>query len=84
MLQVYLVTRSGSDENFGNPLGTTVNCISNGYSYAGVVLLVLGFIPGMPKLSFFTLGAGSYVAIAYLLIKMKKNKQELEDRNRRR
>ena len=41
----------------------------------GAVLLVLGFLPGLPKLSFFTLGAGA-LATSFLLNKEEREKNE--------
>lgn len=79
-----LVTRSDSDNNFGDMLGKQLTSIPTTIGMTGIVLLILGFLPGLPKLSFFTLGLGS-IFIAYLLNKEEKeNFEELEstqDRN---
>ena len=52
-----LVTKSSSEKNFGNLLGQQLTSVPVTIGMAGAVLLVLGFLPGLPKLSFFTLGA---------------------------
>lgn len=74
-----LVTRADSDESFGNLLGKQLISIPKAIAMTGVVLIILGFIPGLPKLSFFTLGLGS-VLVAYMLNKDEKSTaKELED-----
>ena len=74
-----LVTRSDSDNNFGDMLGQQLTSIPTTIGMTGVVLLILGFLPGLPKLSFFTLGIGS-ISVAFLLNKEDKEKiEELEN-----
>ncbi len=74
-----LVTRSDSDNNFGDMLGQQLTSIPTTIGMTGVVLLILGFLPGLPKLSFFTLGIGS-ISVAFLLNKEEKEKiEELEN-----
>lgn len=74
-----LVTRSDSDNNFGDMLGKQLTSIPTTIGMTGVVLIILGFLPGLPKLSFFTLGIGS-ISVAFLLNKEEKGKiEELEN-----
>ena len=74
-----LVTRSDSDNNFGDMLGQQLTSIPTTIGMTGVVLIILGFLPGLPKLSFFTLGIGS-ISVAFLLNKEEKGKiEELEN-----
>lgn len=70
-----LVTRADSDENFGNLLGKQLISIPKTVSMTGIVLIVLGFMPGLPKLSFFTLGIGAIV-VAKLLQKSEKEQEK--------
>ena len=63
-----LVTKSSSEKNFGNLLGKQLTSAPVTIGMTGAVLLVLGFLPGLPKLSFFTLGAGA-LATSFLLNK---------------
>ena len=70
-----LVTKSSSEKNFGNLLGKQLTSAPVTIGMTGAVLLVLGFLPGLPKLSFFTLGAGA-LATAFLLNKEEKEKNE--------
>lgn len=70
-----LVTRADSDENFGNLLGKQLISIPKAIAMTGVVLLILGFMPGLPKFSFFSLGLGA-ILIAYLLNKDEKSIEE--------
>ena len=70
-----LVTKSSSEKNFGNLLGKQLTSAPVTIGMTGAVLLVLGFLPGLPKLSFFTLGAGA-LATSFLLNKEEKDKNE--------
>ncbi|MDQ5924752.1 MAG: flagellar biosynthesis protein FlhA [Bacillota bacterium] len=70
-----LVTKSSSEMNFGNLLGKQLTSAPVTIGMTGAVLLVLGFLPGLPKLSFFTLGAGA-LATSFLLNKEEKEKNE--------
>ena len=70
-----LVTKSSSEKNFGNLLGNQLTSAPVTIGMTGAVLLVLGFLPGLPKLSFFTLGAGA-LATSFLLNKEEKEKNE--------
>ena len=71
-----LVTKSSSEKNFGNLLGKQLTSAPVTIGMTGAVLLVLGFLPGLPKLSFFTLGAGA-LATSFLLNKEEKEKNEV-------
>lgn len=70
-----LVTKVNGDENFSKQLGKQLVSIPKAVIMAGIVLILLGFLPGLPKLSFFTLGAGA-VFIGYMLNKEEKEIQE--------
>ena len=70
-----LVTKSSSEKNYGNLLGKQLTSAPVTIGMTGAVLLVLGFLPGLPKLSFFTLGAGA-LATSFLLNKEEKEKNE--------
>lgn len=70
-----LVTRVASEENFGDLVGKQLTAIPKAITITGVVLLVLGIIPGLPKLAFFALGIGC-LAIGYLLNKDAKEESE--------
>ena len=70
-----LVTRVNSDESFASLAGKQLTSIPKAITITGVVLLILGMIPGLPKLSFLTLGIGC-VAIGFVL-----RKSEQESRN---
>ena len=70
-----LVTKSSSEKNFGNLLGKQLTSAPVTIGMTGAVLLVLGFLPGLPKLSFFTLGAGA-LSTSFLLNKEEKEKNE--------
>lgn len=70
-----LVTKVNGDENFSTQLGKQLISIPKAVIMAGIVLILLGLLPGLPKLSFFTLGAGA-IFIGYTL---KKEEKEAED-----
>lgn len=74
-----LVTRADSDENFGSLLGQQLISVPTAITMTGIVLIVLGLLPGLPKLSFFTLGIAA-IAISFLLNKEEKEKaiEEIE------
>lgn len=70
-----LVTKVNGDENFSKQLGKQLISIPKAVIMSGIVLVVLGLLPGLPKLSFFTLGAGA-IFIGYTLKKEEKEAQE--------
>ncbi|KIE47140.1 flagellar biosynthesis protein FlhA [Clostridium argentinense CDC 2741] len=78
-----LVTRSGSDENFGQQLGAQLTAFPMVIAMASAVLLVLAIIPGMPSGIFILLSAASGYS-AYLLHKDEKQKviDEMETEER--
>lgn len=74
-----LVTRSGSEDNFGSQVSSQLTAFPVVIAIASFVLIILGLIPGMPTLIFFALGIGAGYA-AYLLYKDEKSqaKKEIE------
>ena len=78
-----LVTRSGSDENFGKELGAQLTAFPMVIAMAAAVLLILAIIPGMPSGIFILLSAASGYS-AYLLHKDEKQKviDEIETEER--
>ncbi|GAA0104752.1 flagellar biosynthesis protein FlhA [Paraclostridium sordellii] len=70
-----LVTKVNGDENFSSQLGKQLMSIPQAVLMAGIVLVLLGLLPGLPKLSFFTLGAGA-IFVGYTLKKEEKSEQE--------
>ncbi len=83
-----LVTKAASDESFANLAGKQLTSIPQAIMMTGVVLFILGVMPGLPKLSFFTLGFG-FVLIGITLRKseseekqeLKENEIEIEEKN---
>lgn len=68
-----LVTRSGSDENFGKEVSSQLTAFPIVIAIASFVLFIFALIPGMPTLMFLVLsGATGYSA--YLLFKEEKAK----------
>ena len=70
-----LVTRADSDENVASLAGQQLTAIPKAIMITGVVLLILGIMPGLPKLSFFALGVGC-ILIGIIL---KKGEEDQED-----
>lgn len=66
-----LVTRSGSDENFGTLVVKQLTGFPKVIAIASVVLLFMAIIPGLPHMAFFILSIACGVA-AYLLYKDAK------------
>ena len=74
-----LVTRADTDENFGTLLGQQLTSAPKAIMMTGIVLFILGLMPGLPKLSFFTLSLAA-MSIGYLLKKDEENLDiELEE-----
>lgn len=74
-----LVTRSGSDDNFGTQVSAQLTAFPVVIAISSLVLFILGIIPGMPTIIFFALsGAAAYSA--YLMYKDEKEqaKQDIE------
>lgn len=72
-----LVTRSGSDDNFGKVLSRQFTSYPKVLAIAAAIILVLGFIPGMPTLSFIVI-AGALGYSSYLLYKEQQKKVAME------
>lgn len=70
-----LVTRADSDENIASLAGQQLTAIPKAILITGIVLFVLGIMPGLPTLSFFALGGGC-VAIGITLNKGGKKEDE--------
>jgi flagellar biosynthesis protein FlhA len=66
-----LVTRSGTDENFGNLAIRQLTSFPKVIAIASVVLLFLAIIPGLPHFAFFILSAACGIG-SYLLYKEAK------------
>lgn len=77
-----LVTRSGSEENFGSLLGSQLTRFPKVIAIASAVLLFLAIVPGLPHLAFFILALATGIA-AYLLYKDEKETmvKEIETQN---
>lgn len=67
-----LVTRADSDESVASLAGQQLTAIPKAIMITGVVLLILGIMPGLPKLSFFALGGGCIL----IGITLKKGEEE--------
>ena len=67
-----LVTRSGSDENFGNVLSRQLTGFPKVMAIASCVLFIMFLVPGFPKIPFLVLGVTTGV-ISFLLYKDEKN-----------
>ncbi len=59
-----LVTRAASEAHLGEDLAGQILAQPRGISIAGASLLLLGLLPGLPKLPFLLLGA-AFTAVAY-------------------
>ena len=77
-----LVTRSGSEDNFGTLVAGQLTRFPKVIAIASFVLLFLGLIPGLPHIAFFILSLASGVA-SYLLYKDEKEQKvkEIETQN---
>ena len=71
-----LVTRADSDESVASLAGQQLTAIPKAIMITGVVLFILGIMPGLPTLSFFALGAGC-VGIGITL--NNSEKKEIEE-----
>ena len=61
-----IVTRSASEKDLGNDIAGQITGQKKAPMVAGVVMWVLGLIPGLPKIPFFVIG-GLFVAIGRYL-----------------
>lgn len=75
-----LVTRSSSSESFGNVLLKQLTGFPKVLAIASVVLLFLGFVPGLPKFAFFILAAATGTS-AYFLYKEEKDNAIMQIQN---
>lgn len=75
-----LVTRSGNEKNLGTMLTTQLTGFPKVIGMASVVLVFLGFVPGLPTFVFLVLGATTGIS-AYFLYKdeKKENIQKIEE-----
>ncbi|WP_027702906.1 flagellar biosynthesis protein FlhA [Metaclostridioides mangenotii] len=71
-----LVTKVASDDNFGTLVGKQLTSIPKAIIITGVVLIILGLMPGLPKFAFFSLGIGAIVSGYFL---SKDSEEELDD-----
>ncbi len=65
-----IITRTASETNMGEDLGAQLTAYPRALMLAAVALFLFGIIPGLPKLSFFTL-AGLAGLSAFLLARQK-------------
>ena len=70
-----LVTRADSDESVASLAGQQLTAIPKAIMITGVVLFILGIMPGLPTLSFFALGGGC-VGIGITLNNSEKKESE--------
>ncbi|RLB66751.1 MAG: flagellar biosynthesis protein FlhA [Deltaproteobacteria bacterium] len=71
-----IITRTASDTNMGEDLGAQLAAYPRALMLAAVALFFFGIIPGLPKLSFFTLAAVSG-GTSYLITRKKKKAEQL-------
>lgn len=74
-----LVTKAASDESFANLAGQQLTAIPKAIMMTGVVLFILGIMPGLPKLPLFTLGTGCILIGITLSKDEKETNEEIED-----
>ena len=72
-----IITRTASDSNMGEDLGAQIAAYPRALMLAAIALFFFGIIPGLPKLSFFTLAAISG-SISYLITRKKKKEDHLK------
>lgn len=72
-----LVTRSGSEDNFGKTLATQLTGFPIACAIASAVMFFLGLIPSMPKVAFFFASA-AVGTLAYFLYKEAAKKEVIE------
>lgn len=74
-----LVTKAASDDSFANLAGKQLTSIPKAIMMTGAVLFILGIIPGLPKMAFFTLGVGAMLIGKTLM--NEETKMEDKDEN---
>ncbi|MFA6940374.1 MAG: flagellar biosynthesis protein FlhA [Clostridiaceae bacterium] len=72
-----LVTRSGSDENFGTLLASQLTSFPKVLAIASAILILLSIIPGLPTLVFLIIGI-CCGASSYLIFKDEKEAKEMK------
>jgi flagellar biosynthesis protein FlhA len=72
-----VVTKSSSSSSLGSDLSTELMGQPRAFAFTAVILVLLGLVPGLPKLSFFLL-AFTFGAIAYVLLQREAKKNEVE------
>lgn len=71
-----LVTKADTEDNFGDTLTSQLTSAPTALMMTGTVLAVLGLVPGLPKVAFFTLAITCIVAGR--LIKKDTSENEIE------
>ena len=71
-----LVTKADTEDNFGDTLTSQLTSAPTALMMTGTVLTVLGLVPGLPKVAFFTLAITCIVAGR--LIKKDTSENEIE------
>lgn len=72
-----LVTRADSDESFASLAGQQLTSIPKAMMMTGIVLFILGLMPGLPTLTFFTLGVG--LLLIGFVLRNNENKAKEEE-----
>ncbi len=72
-----IITRTTSDSNMGDDLGAQLVAYPRALMLAAIALFFFGIIPGLPKLSFFTLAVISGGS-SYLITRKKKKEGDLQ------
>ncbi|QSQ16753.1 type III secretion system export apparatus subunit SctV [Myxococcus landrumensis] len=76
-----IVTRVGGEEegaHLGKDVGTQLTAYPKAIAIAAGMLIVLGLVPGLPKIPFFLLGAGAGFG-AWSMLKKEKDEQMVEE-----
>ncbi|WP_338867493.1 type III secretion system export apparatus subunit SctV [Myxococcus stipitatus] len=76
-----IVTRVGGEEegsHLGMDVGSQLTAYPKAIAIAAGMLIVLGLVPGLPKIPFFLLGAGAGFG-AWTMLKKKKDEQMVEE-----
>jgi len=76
-----IVTRVGGEEegaHLGKDIGTQLTAYPKAIAIAAGMLIVLGLVPGLPKIPFFLLGAGAGFG-AWTMLKKQKESEMVEE-----
>lgn len=77
-----LVTKADTEDNFGDTLANQLTSAPTALMMTGAVLAVLGFVPGLPKVAFFTLAIIAIMAGKMLKKEtVKKEALKIEEEN---